>query len=440
MYGITVNIIFRTIKGKPYVYGRFVDSDGNELSYKSVDKLAKLLKMDKPKGSENKKRKEALKICTIAIERNLAFEERTGQGFVDYARNFWNFNGKRIRLKNLSGKKHGALSISKDYAMTMLSYFNNYVVPSLKNQDIQLQEVTKKVIDGVWEKYMFNGNLAHGTIMKIRQSMVDPLRQAYKNEEITVDPTKNLAPIDVTAEKARGIMTVSEIKIMLKYLSTNKNVHAYLATSLSAATGMRLGEILALKAAAIEKVNDKDSLITISESFSKRSGYKEPKGKRNRQVSIPNQMAEALLALAAHSVFKNGLVFWSYSSSTRPISASYISKGFNEAMAYAIEKEQDCIGDTVDIINKKGQPKTVSKGESIRRERNVVFHSLRHFCVSQLRGRVDDTMLRMAIGHESEQMSDLYTHSDYEMVKGIANASRNFVDMPTKIIDEKTKK
>jgi integrase len=393
--------------------------------------------MKEPKGNENKRRKEALKICTAAIEKNIAFKERTGESFISYARAFWDFNGKRIRLKNASGKKNGPLAISKDYAMTMLAYFNNYIVPALKRQDIQIQEVNKKTIDEVWGKYILEDKLAHGTISKIRQAMVSPLKQAYKNGEIPNDPTKNLTAIDVTAEKERGVMTLLELKSALKYLSTNRNVHAYLATSLSAATGMRLGEVIALRVSEIERINNRDSLITINSSFSKRSGYKEPKGKKGRQVAIPNQMADALITMAQHNTFGNDLIFWSYSSAKNPISASYISKGFNEAMAFAIEEEQGYLGEIVEIIDKNNKVKTISKGEALRRERNIVFHSLRHFCVSNLRGRVDDTMMRLAIGHESEQMSDHYTHSSYEMVKGIADASRKFVDMPSKIIDIK---
>ena len=250
---VSVNIIFRTLNGHACVYGRFIDKSGDELSYKSVNKLATLLGLDKPKGNKQKMKKTALIICNLAIEKNIAFKERTGGSFILYARNYWNFNGNRIRLKNASGKKKGPLPISKDYAMTMLSYFDKYVVSALKKEDIQVQEVNKKIIDGVWSKYIFEDKLAHGTIAKIRQSMTAPLHQAYKDNIIDIDPTKNLATIDVSTEKQRGIMTLSELKSMLHYLSTNENVHAYLATSLSAATGMRLGEVLALKTDAIEK-------------------------------------------------------------------------------------------------------------------------------------------------------------------------------------------
>ena len=59
--------------------------------------------------------------------------------------------------------------------------------------------------------------------------------------------------------------------------------------------------------------------------------------------------------------------------------------------------------------------KEIRKGELIRRERNVNFHSLRHFFITRAGSLMggDANLLRLAVGHETQAMTDRYTHSDY---------------------------
>ncbi len=49
-------------------------------------------------------------------------------------------------------------------------------------------------------------------------------------------------------------------------------------------------------------------------------------------------------------------------------------------------------------------------GEIARRERNISFHSFRHFFNSTIRGTVSDDILRLQTGHSDEKMTDLYDH------------------------------
>ena len=49
-------------------------------------------------------------------------------------------------------------------------------------------------------------------------------------------------------------------------------------------------------------------------------------------------------------------------------------------------------------------------GEIARRERNVSFHSFRHFFNSTIRGTVSDDILRLQTGHSDTKMTDHYDH------------------------------
>jgi integrase len=62
----------------------------------------------------------------------------------------------------------------------------------------------------------------------------------------------------------------------------------------------------------------------------------------------------------------------------------------------------------------KEAPETKKKllilGEIVRKERNILFHSFRHFFNSTIRGTVSDDILRLQTGHSDEKMTDHYDH------------------------------
>ena len=68
--------------------------------------------------------------------------------------------------------------------------------------------------------------------------------------------------------------------------------------------------------------------------------------------------------------------------------------------------------------------------EEKRKERNIDFHSLRHFFNSMLRGEIDDNNLRLIVGHQSERMSDNYTHEVRERLLQIGKVSSNIISFP----------
>ena len=110
--------------------------------------------------------------------------------------------------------------------------------------------------------------------------------------------------------------------------------------------------------------------------------------------------------MADSNPYGNGLVFWSESSSAAPMAASYLLKYYYAALA--------AIGIT----------------EDRRKERNIDFHSLRHFFNSMLRGQIDDSNLRLIVGHQSERMSDNYTHEVRERLLQVGKISSNIISFP----------
>jgi len=83
-----------------------------------------------------------------------------------------------------------------------------------------------------------------------------------------------------------------------KAMKNEFDARVYLATTLSVFTGMRQGEIRAMKASSITLINDDQGIITVSQAIAVYAGLKTTKGKRERQVPCPRWLCEELLRMA----------------------------------------------------------------------------------------------------------------------------------------------
>ena len=68
--------------------------------------------------------------------------------------------------------------------------------------------------------------------------------------------------------------------------------------------------------------------------------------------------------------------------------------------------------------------------EGKRKERNIDFHSLRHFFNLMLCVQIDDSNLFFIVGHQSKRMSDNYTHEVRERLLQIGKVSSNIIAFP----------
>lgn len=68
--------------------------------------------------------------------------------------------------------------------------------------------------------------------------------------------------------------------------------------------------------------------------------------------------------------------------------------------------------------------------EENRKERNIDFYSIRYFFNSMFRGEIDDNNLHLIVKHQSERMSDNYTHEVRERLLQIGKVSGNIISFP----------
>jgi len=396
---------------KEKYFGRFFETtnrgDSKDIAVSTLARKLGMPKTDTTLGNRAKERRME-EICRTAIEKGVVAIASTESTVAEYGLEFWDFNGRRITLANR--KKPG--SIGKGYADDMRQKFRDHIMPKLP-KDCRLAEVNSSLVNRIQDELVAEGNLSNGTIEKAMRSLTGLMNDAQRKD--LVQHKVYVDKIDVTPEKERGILTMSEIAAMTKALideeqQKKRDDTARLAIAVGMTTGMREGEIRALKAQDIMIVNDEDSILMVDESYSDtEKGYKCPKGKRRREVVCPTVVAKALLdraALNPHKEQSGDIVFWSgrKSRSTgmydKPVSKSGILGMFYHAL------------ELIGIDEKK------------REARNLVFHGLRHSYTSQIRGRVDDTITRLVVGHQNERTTDGYTHVEYDMLKPVAERNR----------------
>ena len=62
-----------------------------------------------------------------------------------------------------------------------------------------------------------------------------------------------------------------------------------------------------------------------------------------------------------------------------------------------------------------------------RKKRNIVFHSLRHYCATQIAQRTSLEIAMKILGHRTEEMTRLYSEHETKVNIRIVLAVQNFI-------------
>ena len=163
---------------------------------------------------------------------------------------------------------------------------------------------------------------------------------------------------------------------------------------------MRLGEVQALK---IQNAHYQVGYISVVHSWDAKYGLKDPKWRSQRDIPIPSKKCNNLGEIIESSPYheEEDFVFYGFSRDT-PI-------------------RNDTIYDFL-----YGALKKIGIPEDQRRQRNITFHSWRHFYNTMMRGRIPDPKLRLLTGHKSVEMSDHYTKFRLEDFKDVLQVQEGF--------------
>jgi integrase len=230
------------------------------------------------------------------IEVIIKKEAKEAEVFADYLRRFWDYNESPY----IADRRSHGVNIGKTYANACLGRVNIYWAPYF--QDKKIGEITRQGLKDFSNEVALNHpDLSPSTIQQIMMVGGIALRWAFNNELIQSNPTIGLTGYSAKFKK-RGVLSPQEANSLFKMEWEDKR--AMLINMVAMTTGLRRGEILALK---VENIGEK--YLNIENSFSEVDGLKSTKTDVERIVPVIPAIRDAMLNLAKTNTHKSGYVF-----------------------------------------------------------------------------------------------------------------------------------
>lgn len=298
------------------------------------------------------------------------------QGFYDYDKSHF------IKAKLARG-----YSYTRKSAKVNAGFLENHILPAFGNK--KLKDITSASVDRWFlelpKKAKISNKTANNVLTAFRQVMEYAVSEGLI-EKNPLDKVKNLAK---TSKDTKRRVAFTQEQIRLMFSEPWQNRYAEVACRLAAVTGMRMGEIRALRTENIY-----EDYIDVCESWSDDDGRKCTKSGWGRVVPISynvHKMLEGIMPRRGLLFTDDGKVPWG-------------QRVFTRQMYAAMEKHG--------IKAPNGQM--------------LSFHSFRHtFNTRLLANNVSGEKIRAVIGHEDESMTEHYAHlesSDFEQVSLIQDS------------------
>jgi integrase len=375
-----------TKKNKYLWYVRFYDEEGNRLAGRSTGQTSK--------AAAETWAFEQLKRGLISSPKNITFGK--------YAEDWWIWD----KCPYIKGKIARGVEISRSYADLMRAYLVHHILPYFKN--IKLQKINTRLIEN-WllnlsEKLGITGKiLSPATVNHCLTCLKIMLKEAVRLEYLNKSPADSIIQLK-DKPKEKSILTIDEVKELFQDDNINRvwdrDHQHYTINLLSASTGMRLGECQALH---IQHIHDK--YVSVVFRWNEKYGLGVPKKNSQREVPIPLKTSAHLYDLISISPYKDpkDFVFFGNNRKT-PIRGKIVLNALYQAL--------ENIGITVEE----------------RKERNITFHSWRHFYNSLLRGKIHDAKLRRLTGHRTLEMTEHYTHFKIEDFQDVMKIQEQYFE------------
>jgi integrase len=233
--------------------------------------------------------------------------------------------------------------------------------------------------------------LSAGRKNGVRIAGTKPLRWAFSKGKIEADPTRGHLLFSGDG-KERKVLSPSAATAAFRV--EWKDERAKLANMLSAVTGMRQGEILALRLQDLGP-----DCLYVRGAWGRMDGLKLPKNNKTRTVELPfPDILQGLVYLANRNpwgVSPDSFVFWTEYKDGIPMKGRLFVDGLRAAL--------------------------VKSGFSESEAGEYVFHGWRHFYTTYLMGELDKKLLKSQTGHLTDEMLEHYgehqTESDRKTIQ-----------------------
>ena len=252
-----------------------------------------------------------------------------------------------------------------------------------------VQSLTSRELDDFLMYLRTEKNLSADTVNKTMTAGNMAFEFLIKEGRITSNPLASVERFKVKAKKC-GIPTETEMKKLMDLDWNWTDRVNKLAFKVAALFGLRAGEISGLQVCDVDAVAD---LLYVRHSWNDTDKLKETKNGDDRTIPIEHGVALELLNQARRNpdYSDTSFVFWSPKVSGQPMWPSSFEDDFYLAM------------------------QKIGISEEQRKERNIVFHSLRHYCATQIAQRASLEIAMKILGHRTEEMTRLYSEHETQM-------------------------
>jgi integrase len=392
---------------------------------------------------------DAMSIVAALRERELVDFGITKSGpgrekFIAFLSRFWDLE-KSPYLKDKLAHGH---RITQKYCREAAQKIARHWKPFF-GDTLTLNGVTRKELRE-FSIALHDKGLTSSTINNIMIVGTAALKWAFTERMIPIDPTEGLTTF--TGEgKSRDILTEEEIEALFRAEWQDKR--AYIAALVSLTTGIRSGEVRALRRDSI-----REDVLDVSYNWNDTEGLKCPKNGEPRRAPLLPEVRALLLELLEESPWaagqENPFVFYS-EKPDRPCSGELFRRNFLRAIKetansplgwsteppagngslWVIKGEKNSFGDLVGQWSEpepSGGIKIVDGGKPEVRnhyfeylylrsetkpaiptgivpgERKIDFHSFRHVYASRMADRMAADKVAKVTGHRSKAAAKIY--------------------------------
>jgi len=290
---------------------------------------------------------------------------------VEFLKDFWDYEkSPYVREKKLKGQ-----SIGMHYCKTLWSRINNYWLPRVEGKC--LGEITREDISSIFEDPAIQG-LAPKTINSILCAMTIPMKWAYYNKLTCINAFDGIIKCANKSNDRKVLDVFTADRLMEEGEWDNDS--AKLANKVAMHTGMRAGEIAALRIKDIGQ-----DVIYVNHSWSKYENLKSCKNGEGRKIPIPisHELCEELLLQASFNPYnegQNAFVFFGLIPG-QPTDTKNWAKYLRRALKSIGYEDPD----------------------------SICFHAWRHyFCTNITRYIKDRRVIKAITGHKTDSMLDHY--------------------------------
>ncbi len=301
-----------------------------------------------------------------------------------FLKKFWDYDrSEYIQDKLAHGQRFGrarAYDMSCRLKLHWEPYFSGKKLSEITKLDLKAfsTEIAKK-------------GLAPSTINHTIEVGTIALSWAHQNDLIATDPGEGLRSFS-GASKKRGVLEPDEVARLFAEPWLDERSHV--GNLVAATTGLRAGEILALRAEDIAK-----DRIFVRHSWSPKDRLKGTKTGEEREVPLLAEVRAALLALASRNPWgPRGFIFYS----AKPDVPMDIKRLLDPLIERFIRMKAGTETD----------PESTEEARAAAlaewRSRNLTFHGWRHFYSARMADLIDARKIMTTTGHKTQSVFDAY--------------------------------